>query len=650
MNMSKRVKSIFMYLLCFSLFITSFSLIDSEYVNAEKESILIIGDSRVYGMSQYCNDKANYYFYCETGVGTGFINSSTLESTLGSVTPNSVANDLTGVKSGKVNLKQAIKDKGIKTIIYELGVNGCGTNGAGASTAVDTMKKLKSETGCDVYFITVMPGDENKAKSNNMTISNSGIEKFNNAVKSGVGSDVKVIDTYKYVSDYSNWGSHCSDGVHYDSTLYNDILSYVISNVGSNSSSNSGSGSDGSWCKVKIKQGGVGHTSGCTVCTLQLILQNSGELKENQLNGEITSATSEYTAFDSACTSAGFQSGDAWIIGKVPDGFTSLCNSSWKSESGSGSITADYNGITALTGINGKKFTEMTDSEQVTSMKTLYNSGYFVIFCVRYANSTPDANGPAGYKAQHATMLAGVTEDEIYINDPANGAIRKYSEATSGSSGAYELVYCILLKNDNVSLLSLSGGNNAGVTESDEQNAENLGISVQAISGAYSESQLSNYFTMNEVSLEMADSGSLTVGQTYTLNNWVNTIDSDTQDTVLVTWMRRIVTWIGIAFTLWMIFLYLAYWFDRVNVFFEFSLLPILSFNRLMVSPDENKCTWQFSEMIKAKSDSAMTVNNRAMLEIVIIGCIFGGLIISGVLFKIVRIIVIGVLKLLHIV
>ena len=247
-------------------------------------------------------------------------------------------------------------------------------------------------------------------------------------------------------------------------------------------------------------------------------------------------------------------------------------------------------------------------------------------------------------------MLAGVTKDEIYINDPANGAIRKYSEATSGSSGAYELVYCILLKNDNASLLSLSGGNNADVTESDEQNAENLGISVQAVSGAYSESQLSNYFTMNEVSLEMADSGSLTVGQTYTLNNWVNTIDTDTQDTVLVIWMRRIVTWIGIAFTLWMIFLYLAYWFDRVNVFFEFSLLPILSFNRLMVSPDENKCTWQFSEMIKAKSDSAMTVNNRAMLEIVIIGCMFGGLIISGVLVKVVRIIVIGVLKLLHIV
>ena len=155
---------------------------------------------------------------------------------------------------------------------------------------------------------------------------------------------------------------------------------------------------------------------------------------------------------------------------------------------------------------------------------------------------------------------------------------------------------------------------------------------------------------MGECVLTYSDPSSLTVNQTYTLNNWVSTIDSSMQDTVLVTWMRRIVTWLGIAFTLWMIFLYLAYWFDRVNILFEFSLLPLISFNRLMVSPDENKCTWQFSEMIKAKSNEPMTVNNRAMIEIVIIGCIFGGLIISGILFKIVRLIVICVLKLLHIV
>ena len=246
-------------------------------------------------------------------------------------------------------------------------------------------------------------------------------------------------------------------------------------------------------------------------------------------------------------------------------------------------------------------------------------------------------------------MLAGVTDNEIYINDPANGAIRKYSEASS-KNGAYQLVYCLLLKNSNTSMVNASGGSIAEVTTADVENAAEIGIPVQAVAGAYSESQLSNYFNLSEVSLELADAGSLTVDQTYTLNNWVSTIDSELEETVLVTWMRRIVTWLGILFTVWMIFLYLAYWFDRVNIFFEISLLPLLSFNRLIVSPDEDKCTWQFSELVKSKSNEPMTVNNRAMVEIVIIGFLFGGLIISGTIFKIVRLLVIAILKFLHIV
>ena len=167
---------------------------------------------------------------------------------------------------------------------------------------------------------------------------------------------------------------------------------------------------------------------------------------------------------------------------------------------------------------------------------------------------------------------------------------------------------------------------------------------------SYTESQLASYVALAEVPVSEAYASSLTTNELYTLNNWKNTVDSDLKETVLITWMRRIVTWLGIAFTLWMIFLYVAYWFDRVNVFFEFSLLEAVSIGRLRISPEEDKCTWQFSELIKAKSSAPMTVNNRAMLEIVIIGCMFGGLIISGVLFKVVRIIVICILKMLNLV
>lgn len=197
------------------------------------------------------------------------------------------------------------------------------------------------------------------------------------------------------------------------------------------------------------------------------------------------------------------------------------------------------------------------------------------------------------------------------------------------------------------------GGNNTGENSANtsQDGSENTELTIVPLAGgAYTEAELSNMIVLAEKELSMSDSSTLSTNQTYTLNNWKDTISSNLEETILVTWARRIVTIIGILFTLWMIFLYLAYWFDRVNIFFEFSMLEALSFGRLRVSPEEDKCTWQFSELIKSKKSNTMTVNNRAMLEIVIIGCIFGGLVISGVLFKIIRFIVLGILKFFNII
>ena len=251
-------------------------------------------------------------------------------------------------------------------------------------------------------------------------------------------------------------------------------------------------------------------------------------------------------------------------------------------------------------------------------------------------------------------MLAGVTTDEIYINDPADGTVKAYSTAKSSSKGAYQLVYCIILKNDKSSLMSEGGGSVGGdsggaaeVTSADEQAAQNLGIPMAALKGAYSESQLSSIFTLNEVPLEIADASSLSINEHYNLHNWRDTIYSSMEDTLLVRLMRRFVSFLGIMFTVWMIFLYLAYWFDRVNVFFEFSLLLMLSGDKLCLSDSEEKCTWQLKDLIKSKNKGAKSVNHRAMLQIVILGTLFGGIITSGVLFKAIRIFIVFILNVL---
>ena len=206
------------------------------------------------------------------------------------------------------------------------------------------------------------------------------------------------------------------------------------------------------------------------------------------------------------------------------------------------------------------------------------------------------------------------------------------------------------LTNSGEALSTASSGDGSSTDINGTTDENGQVINPQFMKGAYSESQLSSFSTLCETSLEAASSSSLTVDEVYTLNNWKNNLDSSLKDTVLVTWMRRIVMWLGILFSIWMIFLYLAYWFDRVNIFFEFSLLELVSLGRLRVSPEEDNCTWQFSELIKNKSTAPMTVNNRAMIEIMIIGFIFSGLVISGVLFKIVGGIVIWILKLLKVI
>lgn len=189
---------------------------------------------------------------------------------------------------------------------------------------------------------------------------------------------------------------------------------------------------------------------------------------------------------------------------------------------------------------------------------------------------------------------------------------------------------------------SEDGTQSEGTTQSSE---------IVPVNGcAYSESELTAMLELSETTLDSATSDSLSIDQNYTLQNWQQNIDSELEETILVVWMRRIVTILGIMFTVWMLFLYMSYWFDRVNVFFEFSLLSILSLGKLRISPDEYECTWQLSELVRSKSGGTMTVNHRAMLEIVIIGCLFGSLIISGMMFKIVRIAILWILKIIGVI
>ena len=83
-----------------------------------------------------------------------------------------------------------------------------------------------------------------------------------------------------------------------------------------------------------------------------------------------------------------------------------------------------------------------------------------------------------------------------------------------------------------------------------------------------------------------------------------------------------------------MLFIYLAYWFDRINNFVDIDLLKIVTFGRLVISPTEEECTFSMKELAKGQT---RTINHRHILYVCIVGLAFGTLIVSGKVFDVVN-------------
>ena len=385
------------------------------------------------------------------------------------------------------------------------------------------------------------------------------------------------------------------------------------------------------WCTVQINQTGVGRGSGCTVISLELICQNSGAIKdEYKLSGAITDATDVYTKFDDACT---FHNGDSWIIGSFVSGAGEVTNATWTNETavtGDTPTTADYNSVSAITGVGDKSFKDMSYEEQVSAMKAFWNAGYFVVFCVEYKGVGQESNGPDGFKAAHATMLAGVDDTDIYINDPANGKVCLYKDR-SAKGGAYNLMYILCFKNDKTAPNTLSSGGDAQVTEQDKTNVTNMGLNAGTF---YSESDLSAYVKLNEVDISAMLPKSredLSQNELENLASWENNVNNSKKEYGFIAWMRIIVMWVGIIFTIYIFLLYLAYWFDKLNSLIDLDVLSIMTFGRLHVAIDDKEANFSLG-----KKQDRMTVSHKDMLFICITGLIFGALLITGTFYKIV--------------
>lgn len=402
------------------------------------------------------------------------------------------------------------------------------------------------------------------------------------------------------------------------------------------------------WNKVQIHQGSVGHKSGCTNVSLQLVVQNSTRLQDKyQLDGLQNSSGGSYGEFNTAIG----MPGDAWELGKVQTNFDNVCKNKgeWnllssipKKLNGENTKEEAYNGAMSIVGLGNKDFLKMSKAEIVSCMKALWNSGYFVIFCVRYGDSSANCgNGPANHRARHATMLAGVTDKgEIYINDPANGKIRKYSEAKT-SEGNYKLTYCLLLKNSEVSPMSLAGqargvSGKASVTSKDVKSGEKLGLTVSALNGAWSEEQLSSICKLEEIDISELlpqDRSALSGGNLESLDNWETNIEAYGWKARFIDIVRVVIMMVGILFSVWVILVYVCFWFDRLNNFIDLPLLPLITLGKLEASPTDDESTFRMKDTMKKTGKK--TINHRQVVWLCVVALVFGMLIISGEIFAI---------------
>jgi len=160
----------------------------------------------------------------------------------------------------------------------------------------------------------------------------------------------------------------------------------------------------------------------------------------------------------------------------------------------------------------------------------------------------------------------------------------------------------------------------------------------QMISAGYwSEAELSEFAKLEELNVQsILDSARLDKLEGEDLEGlswWKRNVLEDKATNGAIAVIRKVVQLVGILFIIWVIFIYLSYWFDRINNFFYIDLLGVLTLGFLHMSDTEESCTFKLRDLGKG---DRRTVNHIAILEICGLGIFFGVFIITGAYYRVI--------------
>lgn len=411
----------------------------------------------------------------------------------------------------------------------------------------------------------------------------------------------------------------------------------------------------GEWAPINIFQKKCGHSSGCTVCTYQIILQNSGLLKpEWQLTSSVTSRTTEYANFDKETIKNGLADSthtDRVYYGALPKVAKAMCQDGveWRYATDvtgvSGAIENTGLGEAILVGkVGDKRIDKMSDEEVISLMKAFYNCEFYAVLGIYYVGHEEANNGTGSYTANHWVMFTGVDDSGIYINDPIYGS--KRMQDCKSYDGQYRIRYLIPIKNNKNSPRSLAGGGGVQITDKDKENLGGVGLPPGAAQGAgsvgastnltFNDMSLLSYCSLSEVNLEEtllinANIENLEQDDLEVLEGWKTNLEAEKREWGFIAVLRWITSLVGILLTLWALLVYLAFWLDHINSFFYLDFLHLLTFGALHICPPGEKPTFRAGKDVKNR-----TVSHAQILSICITAILFGALLISGVFYQLV--------------
>lgn len=132
-----------------------------------------------------------------------------------------------------------------------------------------------------------------------------------------------------------------------------------------------------------------------------------------------------------------------------------------------------------------------------------------------------------------------------------------------------------------------------------------------------------------DTAIDLPSAEELELEDRIKLVNWKDDINGKDESNT-IKFLRSVVAFVGIIIVVYSTFIYLAYWFDRINNFIDISTLSILTLGRLMISPDDTTSTFNPS------TSGTKVVTHRNIIFICLLGIFFGVILLSGKIYNIV--------------